>query len=208
MAPDIDEKNVDIRHDDPTQLPVGIALAKADALMARLRKMREDPNSLPPPPSSFSSSSSSFYSSSSSHIPSQGPILILTADQVVLFGNKEVREKPESASEAKRFLASYSNTSVATISCIVATLFPSGEQASTVHVATVHWNHIPSDMIDRIVSRGEIFSSAGGFRVEDVDLNACIKSVEGGIDSVMGMPIAATSSVISDVLRTAGLRGK
>eukprot|EP01036_Dinobryon_divergens_P043595 gene43595-58060_t len=143
-SPNIDEKA--IRDDDPLELPLKIAIAKADALI-----------------SNFSNSKS--------------PTILITADQIVLF-NKEIREKPTSFDEAREFLSSYSNQRVSTISAIVVTHIPSGRQASEVDVATVTWGTISDEVVERVLARGEIFDSAGGFRIEDPDLRPLILSIE------------------------------
>ena len=54
------------------------------------------------------------------------PFVLLTSDQIVLFGN-EIREKPVDENEAEKFLSSYSNQNVSTVSAVVATHFPSGK---------------------------------------------------------------------------------
>jgi septum formation protein len=56
----------------------------------------------------------------------QSPFILLTADQIVLF-DSDVREKPVNEEEAIKFLSSYSNRSVSTISAVVATHYPSGK---------------------------------------------------------------------------------
>ena len=53
------------------------------------------------------------------------PFILLTSDQIVLFGT-EVREKPTCEAQAIEFLSSYSSREVSTISAVVATHFPSG----------------------------------------------------------------------------------
>ena len=53
----------------------------------------------------------------------------------------------------------------------------------------VFWKDISDEVIQRVISRGEIYASAGGFRVEDSDLNPLILDIEGSIDSVMGLPV-------------------
>eukprot|EP01040_Poterioochromonas_malhamensis_P017089 gene17090-19560_t len=86
MSPDIDEKA--IRTDDPIDLPIKIAEAKAAAIIEQLKNndiMTEK--------------------------------LILTADQVVLF-EQTIREKPLHDEEALQFLSSYSGKSVSTVSAI------------------------------------------------------------------------------------------
>ena len=54
---------------------------------------------------------------------------------------------------------------------------------------TVFWKDISDEVIQRVILRGEIYASAGGFRVEDSDLNPLILDIEGSIDSVMGLPV-------------------
>jgi septum formation protein len=71
-----------------------------------------------------------------------------------------------------------------------------GKQTQEMEVSTVHFNEISSEIVQKVVEKGEIFSSAGGFSVEDMDLNPLIRDVEGSVDSVMGMPIEVTIRII------------
>ena len=175
MVPDIDEKA--IRCDNHLELPLLIARAKAAALLNRL-----------------------VTAAASAPADDKGePFVLITSDQIVYF-NGEVREKPVNEEEALSFLSSYSASAVQTVSATVATHWPSGRQASDVDVATVLWKEIPDDVVRRVVARGEIFASAGGFRVEDVDLNPLILDIEGGVDSVMGLPVDSLVKVIDGVL--------
>jgi predicted house-cleaning NTP pyrophosphatase (Maf/HAM1 superfamily) len=57
-------------------------------------------------------------------------------------------------------------------------------------VSTVYFNEISLEIVRKVVEKGETFSSAGGFRIEDVDLNPLIRDLEGSVDSIMGMPIS------------------
>lgn len=132
----------------------------------------------------------------------QDEVVVLTSDQIVLFEGA-MREKPDNEEEALVFLSSYSNKSVSTISAVVATHFPSGRQETDVSVATVHWQTISEKIVRKVVGKGEIFSSAGGFRIEDPDLNPLIRSIDGTMDSVMGMPILSTVKVLEAVWESA-----
>lgn len=85
-----------IRNDDPYLLPILIAKAKATAIFERLKEEE-----------------------------CLDSFILLTADQIVLFG-EEIREKPVDEEEAVRFLTSYSNQKVSTLSAVVATHYPSG----------------------------------------------------------------------------------
>lgn len=168
ISPDIDEKA--IRSENPLEMPLLIARAKADAILALLTA--ED---------------------------CQEDVMIITADQIVLFEDT-VREKPENRQEAVRFLSSYSQKPVSTISAVVATHFRSKQQAGNVDVSKVHWNVISPEVVDKVVTKGEIFSSAGGFKIEDEDLFPLVEKIEGTVDSVFGMPIKLTESLIAQVI--------
>ena len=175
MIPDIDEKA--IRCDDHMQLPLIIAKAKADAIWERLlASAAANPSDNP-----------------------QKPFILITSDQIVYF-NGEVREKPTSAREAEFFLSSYSGRAVSTISALVATHWPSGRQAHEVDVATVFWKDISPEVIQRVIGRGDIYASAGGFRIEDEDLNPLILDIEGGVDSVLGLPVDPLVRIIDVVM--------
>lgn len=159
-----------IRSEDFLELPVLIATAKAEAILNRLEMEKH----------------------------SDEQFVLLTCDQVVLYKGA-LREKPESVAEAEEFLSSYSNDSVSTVSAVVATHFPSGRTASEVDIATVHWKEIPRSTIDAMIAEGEIFHCSGGFQVEHPLMNVCVKSIEGTMDSVVGMPVSATCRAILKV---------
>jgi septum formation protein len=115
------------------------------------------------------------------------PSIIVCADQIVLF-NGTVREKPADEKQARDFLASYSNRSCETVSALVVHNTVSKETVEEVHVATIKFMEISSDVVDRVIGRGQIYQSAGGFRVEDEDLKPLVKELVGGYDSVLGLP--------------------
>ncbi len=61
--------------------------------------------------------------------------------------------------QAKYFLRSYSGQSVKTLSALCVTNLDTGRMSEGVHVATVFWQGIPSDVVDRVVARGLVMSS-------------------------------------------------
>ena len=152
------------------ELPVLIAKAKADALYSRLQATNTSEN-----------------------------YIILTSDQIVLY-KSDIREKPSGPEEALNFLSSYSNDDVSTISAIVITEYPSKKQKSGVDIATVYWDEISDEIIEKVINKGEIYSSAGGFRIEDTDLNPLIRYIEGSFDSILGLPISLTVELIEDII--------
>ena len=157
-------------------MPLLIAKAKADALLMRLRALDSNESSL-----------------------------LLTSDQIVLFSDT-VREKPVDAAEATFFLSSYSDRSVATVSAVVITEYPSGVQTSGVDIAKVHWKTISDEVVSKVVAKGEIFSSAGGFRIEDEDLNPLLDGLEGSVDSVMGLPVDLTVALLHENIRLCSMK--
>ena len=159
-------------------MPVLIAKAKADAIIANQNMMDW-----------------------------REPAILLTFDQIVLY-RTNVREKPETREEAVEFLSSYSNDAVSTVSAVVVTHIPSGVQMSSIDIATVYWKEISPVVVERVVNRGVTMTSAGGFLVEDVDLNLLVKGIDRPVDSVMGMPVDLTKRLIADVLATVANLGE
>ena len=74
-----------------------------------------------------------------------------------------------------------------------------GKQASEMVKATVYFSEISQDIIRKVIRKGEIYSSAGGFRIEDEDLNPLILRIDGSIDSVLGLPLDASVRIIQFV---------
>jgi predicted house-cleaning NTP pyrophosphatase (Maf/HAM1 superfamily) len=56
-------------------------------------------------------------------------------------------------------------------------------------VATLTWSRIQDEIVSKVVSKGLVLSSAGGFQVEDEDLQPLVQALEGSVDSVMGFPV-------------------
>jgi septum formation protein len=167
-----------IRTPNAVELPQLIAQAKADAIIHKLQ-------------------SSTVISES----------IILTSDQIVVYEN-EIREKPESREQAIAYLQSYSNHSVSTVSALVITHYPSLIQEVGVDVATIHWQTISNDIIETVVNKGDIFTSAGGFRIEDPLLSPLIAQMDGSVDSIMGLPIDLMLELMDDVMEQVNCRSE
>eukprot|EP00903_Cladosiphon_okamuranus_P016126 g14882.t1 len=124
------------------------------------------------------------------------PGILITADQVCLF-QEEVREKPENAQEAMSFLASYSGQSVKTLSALCVTNLETGRVTEGMHEATVFWKHIPTSVVDGVVARGLVMSSAGGFALEDPDLGSLVHRIEGSVDNIFGLPVDLLCTLVT-----------
>eukprot|EP01062_Namystynia_karyoxenos_P048324 TRINITY_DN36742_c0_g1_i1.p2 TRINITY_DN36742_c0_g1~~TRINITY_DN36742_c0_g1_i1.p2 ORF type:complete len:239 (+),score=83.38 TRINITY_DN36742_c0_g1_i1:85-717(+) len=158
-----------VRDPDPGQCALKVARAKAAAVMPKVAAQ-------------FSGSG-----------------VVICSDQVVVHCGA-MREKPESAAQNKEFLRSYRPDAPAeTLTAVVATALPGGRRAEGLHVARVHWRPIDEAVIDKIVANGQSLTCAGGLWVEDPDLQPFVERIEGGIDSVQGMPLGMLADLVRQV---------
>lgn len=126
------------------------------------------------------------------------PAILITSDQVVVWQGK-IREKPENGNEAKKFLEGYNSAPAETVTAVVATNLATGQRAEAVDVAKIYFNHFSTDKINDIISRGQVFSLAGGFTVDGEDWKDNIGKIEGARDSVIGLPKQITKNLIKEV---------
>lgn len=173
MHANIDEKA--IRDDDPKELVLKIAHAKADAILKKLTdedKLKEK--------------------------------LLITSDQVVYCAG-EIFEKPASEKEIRYFIQQYQQHPAATYTAIVLVDLKTGKRVDGVDVVNIAFNHIPDHVIDHVIAEGEVFQCAGGFQIEDEkgELNPYIKGIDGDLDSVKGFPIKLFLCILpDDMLKT------
>lgn len=125
-----------------------------------------------------------------------GDTALITSDQVALC-NGELREKPRSAEEARAFLSSYAEHSVETVTAVVVHNIATGRRTEGLDTAAVRFRRIPADTVDRIIAQGDVFHTAGGFLIEDPLFAPYIETIEGEMESVMGMPIALTRRLLA-----------
>lgn len=125
------------------------------------------------------------------------PALLITVDQVVLC-NGHIYEKPNSAQEAREFMHSYSQHPAQTITAVVVTNTKNSKQVSGVDIVNITFKPIPKSVIEELIAKGEIFSCAGGFQIEDENgnLNPYIENIDGAVDSVKGLPIKLMEDLI------------
>ena len=127
------------------------------------------------------------------------PAILITSDQVVVWKN-EIREKPESAEEAREFLESYGESPAETVTAVAVTNLVTGESLTEVDIAKVYFNPFSSDDIDGIIAEGEVFYLAGGFSIDGEKWENHIERIEGTRDSVIGLPKEITRRLIDEVI--------
>ena len=163
MSANIDEKA--IRIDDPYQLPLLLAQAKADYLKRQIKE----------------------------------PAILITSDSIVLFDG-HVREKPETEEQAREFLRSYSTMPVEVVTTVLVTNTKTDKSVQGIETAFVYFHKIPDEVIDDLIKVGGVMYAAGGFIVEDPKISKYVMHVEGGRDTVMGLPKLLTKQLIGQLL--------
>lgn len=123
------------------------------------------------------------------------PALLITSDQVVIWQD-QLREKPETVEEARMFLESYSSHPPQTVTAVVVTDTATGKRTEGVATASVFCHQIPPAIIEQLVEEGNVMSAAGGFRIEDPLFKPYIDHIEGTTDSIMGLPLELTRTLI------------
>ncbi len=133
----------------------------------------------------------------------QEPALLITTDQIVVC-NGEVFEKPCDPDEARRFMHCYNAHPASTITAVVVTNCATGKQVSGVDVVSVEFHRIPEAEMERLIVDKEIFFCAGGFQVEGLngELNQYIKTVDGDVDSVKGLPMQLLNKLFDEINET------
>jgi septum formation protein len=126
------------------------------------------------------------------------PSIIITADQVVVVAD-EIREKPGTPDEARRFLRSYRTSPAETVSAVAIHNTDTGKSAAGIDRVKVHLRYLSDEVIEAIVAEGTIFHCAGGFAVEHPLMEPLVEKIEGERESVMGMPVALTTRLLWEV---------
>ncbi|XP_039824356.1 7-methyl-GTP pyrophosphatase-like isoform X1 [Panicum virgatum] len=138
MTADIDEKS--IRRENPDDLVMVLAEAKADAIISRLNiaDYQKEGNQ---------------------------PTLLITSDIVVVHEGI-IREKPTTKEEARQFLKGYSGGHVSTVGSVVVTNLTTGKRLGSLDKAEVYFHDIPDEVIENLIDEGVVFRVAGGLLLE------------------------------------------
>ncbi|KAG7673971.1 hypothetical protein Ndes2526B_g02553 [Nannochloris sp. 'desiccata'] len=174
LTADIDEK--EIRVDDPQELVMKLAHAKADAIIEKLKTAAKD---------------------SGNNIIIEG--LLITCDQVVTHEGR-ILEKPEDAAEAREFISGYGRAPASTIGSTVCTNLATGQRLESLDIATIHFTHIPEETAEILIKEGDVMWCAGGLMVEHPLVVPHVTNMEGGQDAVMGLSKATVVKLITEAL--------
>ncbi|XP_058080435.1 uncharacterized protein LOC131228579 isoform X2 [Magnolia sinica] len=171
MTADIDEKG--IRRENPEELVMVLAEAKADAIISKVQTIDYKNNA--------------------------EATLLITADQVVVYEGI-IREKPCSKEEARQFIKGYSGGHASTVGSVLVTNLKTGTRKGAVDKAEVYFHDIPDEVIENLIEEGVVLNVAGGLLLEHPLTSPFVEAVVGTADSVMGLPKALTEKLIQEAL--------
>ncbi|KAL9247452.1 hypothetical protein vseg_020884 [Gypsophila vaccaria] len=172
MTADIDEKA--IRKEQPEDLVMALAEAKADAIISKLQIPDKQVND-------------------------HEPTLLISADTVVVYEGT-VREKPSSEEEARQFMKDYSGKKASTVSSVLVTNLQTGFRKGEWDKVEILFDEITEEVIDKLIEEGDVLHVAGGLIIEHPLILPLVKEVIGTTDSVMGLPKAVTKRLIEESL--------
>ncbi|PRP77095.1 hypothetical protein PROFUN_10346 [Planoprotostelium fungivorum] len=96
------------------------------------------------------------------------PSFLITGDQVVTCEGV-IREKPEDAEECRTFLRSYRTHPATCVSSLRVTDTSTGKFVEGTEKATQYFKEIPEELIEELISHGDVMSCAGGFIIERME---------------------------------------
>lgn len=169
----IDERSIGNRSDasKAEELVLLLGHAKADAVVDSIMKQREI---------------------------ELNDLIVLTGDQVVTC-NGRIFEKPLNEAEARKYVSDYGNYPCQTVGSIVLTELKTKRRVAGVDTATIHFKPIPDDLVDELISEGDIMQCAGGLMIEHPKIQGYIDKVDGSIDSVMGLSLSLLKRLLESL---------
>ncbi|XP_070683165.1 uncharacterized protein [Malus domestica] len=172
VTADIDEKS--IRTEKPEELVLVLAKAKADAIISKLQSINNQEKDAE-------------------------PTIVIAADTVVVYEGV-IREKPSSKEEARQFLKDYSGGHAATVGSVHVTNLKTGFSKGEWDRVEIYFHKIPDEVIEKLIEEGIVLKVAGGLIIEHPLILPYVKEVVGTTDSVMGLPIDLTRTLLKEAL--------
>lgn len=127
------------------------------------------------------------------------PAVILASDTLVVSADN-VREKPENAQEALRFLEEISSgIPQVTYTAIAVINTETGARAHGVAKASVVFNPIPEAELRVFVESGETFGHAGGWAIQKEPFASRVREISGQRDAIVGLPKELTRRLLVEV---------
>ncbi|KAK6938824.1 Nucleoside triphosphate pyrophosphatase Maf-like protein, partial [Dillenia turbinata] len=196
---DIDEKG--IRKEQPEELVMALAEAKANAIISKLQNLDKEGKGIEATLLIAADTAEAIIPRIQLGDTKEDAkaALLITCDQVVVYEGM-VREKPSSKEEARRFIKDYSGRHAATVSSVLLTNLKTGLRKGHWDKVEIYFHEIPDEIVDKLIEEGTVLYVAGGLIIEHPLVLPYVKEVVGTTDSVMGLPKALTERLIKEVL--------
>lgn len=129
--------------------------------------------------------------------------ILITADSIVEFNN-EILEKPQNASECKKWFLQYSNNTVLAHTFMVLGLI-SGDSTCVkmekfLTTTKVFFDDLDEALIDEYINTSEPYDKAGGFGIQGT-AKVMIRGIEGDYYNVMGLPVNGFMKHLKELLK-------
>ncbi|KAM1434545.1 hypothetical protein ACFX2I_042614 [Malus domestica] len=199
VTADIDEKS--IRTGKPEELVLVLAKAKADAIISKLQSINNQEKDAEPTIVIAADTAEAISQKLpvGDYIKDAKPTLLVTSDQVVVYEGV-IREKPSSKEEARQFLKDYSGGHAATVGSVHVTNLKTGFSKGEWDRVEIYFHKIPDEVIEKLIEEGIVLKVAGGLIIEHPLILPYVKEVVGTTDSVMGLPIDLTRTLLKEAL--------
>ncbi len=158
---DMDESAIGDRSGDPEKLVLLLGKEKASAILKNLN-----------------------LDSGSDDM--EGASWLLTGDQVVYHDNR-ILEKPQDADELRQNMISFGKSPVTTVGSAVLTRIWDGWQVSGVFKSTIVFHPFDEATIDAMCKDEGVMWCCGGLMVEHNLVQPFIRTIEGTMDSILGL---------------------
>lgn len=126
------------------------------------------------------------------------PAFLITADSIAVW-HGQLREKPTSVDEARKFIRSYSHDAVGNITGVVVTNTITGKQAEGVESATTFFDELPDAAVEALLEDGFIMNCAGAYAIEHPLMKPYVARNEGEASCVIGLPLGLTRKLLHQV---------
>ncbi len=127
------------------------------------------------------------------------PAFLITAD-TILFRGDDLFEKPLSADEERKFLKAYDGkTPFGFATAITVTNIETKETREGLDVGELVMGPFNDAFIERYIAKGTYGQYAGGFTYMDPEFPPAVKSLKGGTDTLMGMPVELCKSLLKQL---------
>ena len=116
------------------------------------------------------------------------PAIIVTADQVVVCSGR-VMEKPKDEAQAREFFECYNASKLAeVINTLVVVNTVTGARATGHDIVQIRFNHIPPEMVDKMIHNTEFLKCSGGLKAESPIFEPYIAHIDDKEDRLQGLP--------------------